>query len=251
MERLRIALCVLLLTPFAAAAQDEPAAEEQPAAEEAAPAEEAPAEQAAAGEAPAAEEVAPEAEAEEPAGALTGSFVEAFYLPTTALTTKAPAALSTTERGSGLGARGMYRIFKWLAVAGEYQQRSFDDIDEDLSETSAGVGFTVSTDAGDIAGVFFEYDEFDSDSLELDGYSVHGRLTRQQNEWFDFHADLGFLMLQDDVEDHHGAELTFGLGVGPQRFRVVADWHFVDLEGDDSEQRTQLGDVRVGARFTF
>jgi len=254
MEALRIVLCALLLAPLAAAAQD------QPAVEEAAPPEEAPAEAPAqepaeaelaegqpADEAPAEAEPADEGAAE----ALTGSYVDAYYVPTTALTLKPPGALGATERGDGMGGRGMFRVFHWLAVTGEYQQRQFDDVDDDLAETSAGIGFTAHTDAGDLGGIFFEYDKFDSDGLELDGYSAHARLSRQPNGWFSFYGDLGFLMLQDDVEDHEGAEFTIGLTFGTRMFRAFADWHFVDLEGESSGTRSQFGDARVGARFTF
>ncbi len=244
MEALRVVLCVLLLAPLAAAAQDEPAVEEAPAEEAsgAEPAEEQPVEEASA-------EAGPADEGD--AGTLTGSYVDAYYVPTTALTLKAPGALGATERGDGMGGRGMFRVFKWLAVTGEYQQRQFDDVDDDLTETSAGIGFTAHTEAGDLGGIFFEYDKFDSDGLELDGYSAHARLSRQPNAWFSFYGDLGFLMLQDDVEDHEGAEFTIGLTFGTRMFRAFADWHFVDVEGQSSGTRSQLGDARVGARFTF
>jgi hypothetical protein len=249
MEALRIVLCALLLAPLAVAAQDEPAAEEAPAEEttEAEPAEEQPTEEAAAGETAAEAEPADEGDA----ASLSGSYVDAYYVPTTALTLKAPGALGATERGDGMGGRGMFRVFHWLAVTGEYQQRQFDDVDDDLTETSGGIGFTAHTDAGDLGGIFFEYDKFDSDGLELDGYSAHVRLSRQPNGWFSFYGDLGFLMLQDDVEDHEGAEFTIGLTAGTRMFRVFADWHFVDLEGETSGTRSQFGDARVGARFTF
>ena len=250
MEALRIVLCALLLAPLAAAAQDEPVVEEVPAEE--APAEAEPAEEAPADEAPAEETAVEEvAQEEEPAGTLTGSYVDAYYVPTTALTLKSPGALGATERGDGMGGRGMFRVLHWLAVTGEYQQRQFDDVDDDLTETSGGIGFTAHTDAGDLGGIFFEYDKFDSDGLELDGYSAHARLSRQPNAWFSFYGDLGFLMLQDDVEDHEGAEFTIGLTFGTRMFRAFADWHFVDLEGESSGTRSQFGDARVGARFTF
>lgn len=252
MKPLRLVLCALLLAPFATVAQEEePAVEVVPPAEEAAPAE-APAEEAPA-EATPQESAAAEPAEEEPGDTepLVGSYVEAFYVPTTSLTLKAPGALGTTERGDGMGGRGMYRVFKWLAVTGEYQWRRFEDIDEELTETSVGLGATVHNASNDFGGIFVEYDKLDSDIAELDGYSLHARLMRQPSDWFSFYGDIGYLMLEDDAEDHHGTEFTIGLGFGSSTVKLFADWHFIDLEGKDSGTRTQVGDARVGARLSF
>ena len=252
MKPFKLVLCALLLVPFAAPAQDEEAVvvEEAPA-EEAAPVEEAPASEAPADAAPAEETAAAEPAEEEPAEPLTGNYVDAFYVPTTAYTQKVPGALGTTERGDGMGGRGMYRVFKWLAVTGEYEWRRLEDIDEEITETSVGLGATLHNNSGDIGGIFVEYDKFDSDLAELDGFSAHARLMRQPNEWFNFYGDIGYLMLQDDAEDHHGTEFTIGMGFGSGTVKLFADWHFIDLEGKDSGTRTQVGDARVGARLSF
>src|SRR5688572_16843699 len=111
MKPFRFVLCALLLAPFAVVAQEEePAAvvEEVPA-EEAAPAGEAPAEEGAAAEAPAEETAAAEPAEEEPEEPLVGSHVDAYYIPTTALSMRTPGTLDATERGDGMGGRGMYR----------------------------------------------------------------------------------------------------------------------------------------------
>lgn len=253
MKPFKLVLCALLLAPFAAVAQEEEAVvvEEAPS-EEAVPVDEAaPAEEAPADAAPAEETASAEPAEEEPAEPLTGSYVDAFYVPTTALTQKVPGALGSTERGDGMGGRGMYRVFKWLAVTGEYGWRRLEDIDDELTETSAGVGVTAQNGSGDIGGIFVEYDKLDADIVELDGYSVHARLMRQPTEWFSFYGDIGYLMLEDDAEDHHGTEFTIGLGFGTSTVKLFADWHFIDLEGKDSGMRTQLGDARVGARLSF
>jgi hypothetical protein len=260
MKPLRLVLCALLLAPFAAVAQEEEPAEvvEEVPAEEAAPAGEAPAEEGAAAEAPA--EATPqetaaaepaEEEPEEPEEPLVGSHVDAYYIPTTALSMRTPGTLDATERGDGMGGRGMYRVFKWLAVTGEYGWRRLEDIDDELTETSAGVGATVHNGSNDLGGIFLEYDKFDADFIELDGFSLHARLMRQPSDWFSFTGDIGFLKLEDDAEDHEGVEYTIGLGFGSSTVKLFADWHYVRLEGKSSGTRTQVGDARVGARLSF
>jgi len=233
MELSRLVLCGLLLAPLAAAAQDEPAAEEAPADE--APAEEAPA----------------EAE-EEPSAPLTGHFFDAYSVPVSAYTVKPPGALGATTRGDGVGARGMFRAFRWLAVAAEYTTRTFDDTDQDLTETSAGFGITASNDNGDLAALFLEMDTLDFETTELDGYSVHWRLIRQPSDGgFNYQGDIGYVFLQDDAEDLEGIEFTLGVGYGWGLFGLFAGWHYLDLEGQDSGARAQLSDARAGVRVSF
>jgi opacity protein-like surface antigen len=239
MELSRLVLCALLLAPLATAAQEAPAVEGTP--------QESPAE-----EAPADEGTGVEGEAaQEPAGssaALSG-FVDLYAVPATALTRK--GAPDPAQRGDGVGARAMLNVLDHLAVTAEYATRTFDDVADDLIETSFGVGATVQTEAGDQAGLFVEYDKLDFEVTELDGYSVHGRLARRPNGWFNFYGDIGYLFLQDEVEDQEGIEFTIGLGFGWRMLGLFADWHFADLEGQDSGARSQLADVRAGARLRF
>ena len=243
MELSRLVLCAVLLAPLAAAAQDDPATE-------AAPAEEAPAEEASDQEAPVTEEEVAGA-AEEPSEALTGHYADLYSIPVTAYTFKAPGALGPTERGDGMGARAMYRVFSSLAVTADYATRTFDDTDQDLTETSAGIGATVHNANGDLAGLFVEYDKLDFEITELDGYSVHGRLIRQPSSGFNFNGDIGYVFLQDDAEDREGIELTLGIGYCWGLLNVFAGWHFLDLEGQDSGERAQLSDARAGVRVSF
>ena len=240
MEQLRLLLCALLLAPLAALAQDEPA----PPAEEA-PADEAPAEDAPVSE----EEVA--GGAEEPSAPLTGNYVDVYSIPVTAYTQKPAGALGSTERGDGLGARAMYRVFKSLAVSADYATRTFDDTDQDLTESSAGLGATVHNDNGDLAGLFVEYDKIEFEATELDGYSVHWRLVRQPSSGFNLNGDIGYAFLQDDVEDLEGVEFTLGVGYSWGLIGVFGGWHFLDLEGQDSGNRSQLSDARAGVRLAF
>ena len=96
------------------------------------------------------------------------------------------------------------------------------------------------------------YDVLDSDELdELDGYSIHGRLSGMRNEWLGFYGDLGYLRLESDLEKYSGNELTVGVLFKIGQFGIFADARRTDLEGKDSGVRSALTDVRAGVRYQF
>lgn len=262
MESIRLFMCALLLSPVIALAQAEEPAEEEVMVEEVAPEEEA-----APGEEAAPEEYAPEEgmssddaaaaeqsagdEAAEPAEPRGGHHVDVFYLPTTEIDQQA-GGTTADERGDGFGLRGLYRIGHRFAASGEYQSQKFGDNDEvELTQTRAALGF-VGDDDDDFFGLFVEYDKLDSDELDnLDGYSLHGRISGMRSEWLGFYGDLGYLRLDGDLEKYSGNEFTLGVLFKFGQFGVFADARRTSLEGKDSGVRSALTDVRTGVRYEF
>jgi len=262
MESIRLFMCALLLGPAVALAQaEEPAeevtVEESAPADEAAPAEatpEATAEEStpqegmSSADAAAAEQGAGE-EAAAPAEPRGGHHVDVFYLPTTEVDAD---FVGIDERGDGAGARGLFRFGQHLAASAEYQTQKFGDNDEvELTQNRAAIGF-VGDDDDAFFGLFLEYDKLESDELDnLDGYSVHGRLSAMRTEWLGFYGDLGYLRLEGDLEKYSGNELTLGMLVKFGQFGVFADARRTSLEGKDSGGRASLTDVRAGVRYEF
>lgn len=244
MKRLAMVACALLLGQGPALAQDE-AVEEVPAEE--APAdvvEEAPA------EAPA-DAAVEDVAADEPAGEETAwegqgsGFVDVYYLPTF------DVDQAGVERGDGAGARGQFQFWKFLAVSGEYTTRTFDDVDADLNDQRLGLGVTTRNGSGDTAGLFVEFERLESETDEMDGLGVHGRMSHAASEWFRFYGDIGYKRLEDDVEKYTAFEFNAGVVFSYGPFGVFADWRRAQFEGKDSGDRFSIADVRAGARWAF
>lgn len=234
---LKACLCsVLLLVPFAAPAQDEaaePAAAEAPEVTET----DAPADtDAGAGSGAAAEE-------EETSGFGT---VDVFYAPSTVARVG-----GEDEDGTGYGARAIIKPMKYLGVLGEYQTRSFDAEEFDVDELRLGVGGMLENGSGDSFGAFVQYDDFSSDLSDLKGFSVHGRLMRQFNDWLQWHFAAGRLFLESDDEKQEGNEFTVGLVANMGPVGIVAEGHAARVSGRTSGVRSTLSDARVGLRLSF
>ena len=246
----RLLMCALLLGQGPALAQEE-AVEEVPA-EEAAAVEEVTAEEAATDEVTA-EEVAGEAPADADAGAAEAyegeysGFVDVYYVPTAQY--GAPGA--GDAYADGVGGRGQFQFWKFLAVAGEYTTRTFDD-DSKLDDQRLGIGAVARNGSGDTAGLFAQYERFEfEDGSVTDGYALHGRMSHAATEWFRFYADIGYQRLEGEVEKLSGFEFNAGLLFSYGPVGVFADWRRGQLEGKDSGDRPHLEDVRTGVRWTF
>lgn len=267
MESIRLFICALLLSPVVALAQaEEPeGTPEESAAEEAvveeAPADEAAPDEAAAEESAAVEEVAPEegaseeqgdtAAADGPAGPRGGHQVDVFFIPSSEIDQQVGLA-TNVERGDGFGGRGLFRFMQHFAASGEYQSQKFGDSDEiELTQQRLGLGFVGDNDDGSFFGLFVEYDKFEFEDTDVDGYSLHGRLSGNTNDWLGFYGDLGYLRVEDDLVDFSGHELTLGVLFRIYGFGVFADARRTDLEGKDGGGHLGLTDLRAGVRYEF
>lgn len=239
---LAVAASALLLGQGPALAQEEAEAVEE------VPAEEAPADTAMDEAAVVEEAPAEEAPAEEEApweGEHTG-FIDVYYLPTLDVEQG-----GVHERGDGAGARGQFQFWKFLAVSGEYTTRTFDDVDADLDDQRLGLGVAARNGSGDTAGLFVEFERLESETDEMDGFGVHGRMSHAASEWFRFYGDLGYKRMEDDVEKYTAFEFNAGVVFSYGPFGLFADWRRAQFEGKDSGNRFSIADVRAGARWTF
>lgn len=249
MKRFAMVACALLLGQGPALAQEE-AVEEVPAeaapAVEEVPVEEAPAEEAAVEEVSAEEAGETEAAEEEAYEGEYSGFVDAYYLPTAAA-----GVTGADEYGDGAGGRAQFQFWKFLAASGEYTARKMGDAGEELNDMRLGVGAVALNGSGDTAGLFVEFQRLETETEELDGPALHGRMSHPMYDWLRFYADIGYLRLESDVEKFSGFEFNAGLLFTYGPAGIFADWRRGQLEGKDSGSRESLEDVRVGARWTF
>jgi len=242
----------LVLSPVPALAQEEEpveVVEEQPAAEAPAEGEGAPAEQGgdpslaqdmAAQEAP-----AEEVEEERTPGEGSG-FIDAYWLPATVAD-----VAGIDETGDGMGGRAQYQFWKFVAVSAEYTYRNFRDADTDVTDLRAGVGAVTQNNSGDKAGLFVQWEKFEHDLDDIDGYVAHARWSHDAYEWLAFAVDLGYGRLEGDAEKYSSREASFGLLFRIGSAGIFADWRRTALDGKDSNTEATVEDVRVGARLSF
>ena len=246
-----VAASALLLGQGPALAQEE-AVEEVPAEEQAPAVEEVPVEEAPAEGAPTDEVTAEEAGETEAAGEETAyegeysGFVDAYYLPTAAA-----GVTGADEYGDGAGGRAQFQFWRFLAASGEYTARKMGDAGEELNDMRLGLGAVARNGSGDTAGLFVEFQRLETETEELDGPALHGRMSHPVYDWLRFYADIGYLRLESDAEKFSGFEFNAGLLFTYGPAGIFADWRRGQLEGKDTGTRESLEDVRVGARWTF
>lgn len=174
--------------------------------------------------------------------------LDAYYVPKADLDVSVPNLGDGDDDGDGFGVKGLFRFSDTLGFVGEYQGVTYDDTDIDFNQLRAGMGWFLPT----TSGVYVQYDDFELDDADADGFSVHGRLAGDISPTAQLYLEAGYFWLEDDFEDLEGYEFTFGgaLALAPQ-WGVFADYRMTNLEGEDTEIEYEFGDLRLGVRFLF
>lgn len=181
-------------------------------------------------------------------------FVDAYFLPKGTLneSENGPGGRAEAEiEDSGYGARGLGTFGEFLAVTGEYQTTSYDDVGEDLEQTRAGVGLILPS----TTGLFVEYNKHELGNLSLDGFAVHARVAGNSPS-MQLYADIGWAMLTEDQTDldFDGLEFTLGAATAvTETFGVFLDYRTAALEASEagSNREYRLDQFRLGVRASF
>jgi opacity protein-like surface antigen len=159
------------------------------------------------------------------------------------------------DDGSGFGARGSAKFADQAFVFGEYQTSNFDNMDSDLDQIRAGLGYVFSQDDSMKLYAKLGFANFQLDGGGFDesesGWTAHGGLAFMLTPAFKLFGELGYL---DAGDFGDGLEYTVGVSYAfSTQFGVVANYRVSDLEdgdvfgGDDAE----VSDLQFGVRFHF
>lgn len=173
----------------------------------------------------------------------SGGFVDAFFVPSADI--EFPD-LGIEDDGSGFGFRGLIPAGP-LALTTEYQGNSYEG--GDVSDLRFGLGFIGES----TSGIFVEYTQLDLDIIELDGFTIRGRLAADVSDLTQFYGEFGYLMLEDDYDEWKGVEFTIGaaFGVTPA-LGFFVDLHQTSIELKDYQfDLVEMTDIRAGLRIAL
>jgi hypothetical protein len=181
-------------------------------------------------------------------------FVDGYFLAKSTLNESGNGPGGATEgeiEDSGYGGRALATFAEFLAVTGEYQTTSYDDVGEDLAQTRAGIGLILPS----TTGVFVEYNKHELGTLSLDGFAVHVRVAGNSAS-MQIYADLGWAMLTEDQTDldYDGLEFTVGgAHAVTETFGVFLDYRTSALEARESGSNLEyrIDQFRLGVRAQF
>lgn len=174
-----------------------------------------------------------------------GGFVDAFFVPKADI--EFPD-LGIEDDGTGFGFRGLFPTGSIALTAG-FQGNSYDG--GDVSDLRLGLGIIGAS----TSGIFLEYTQLDLDIIQLDGFTIRGRLAGNMSDQAQIYGELGYLMLKDDDvdEDWVGLEFTIGaaFGVTPT-VGFFVDLHQSSVEfKDDNFDLVEMTDLRAGVRIAL
>lgn len=181
-------------------------------------------------------------------------FVDGYFLAKSTLneSRNGPAGATGSEiEDSGYGGRGLVTFAEFVAVTGEYQTTSYDDVGEDLEQTRFGAGLILPS----TTGVFVEYNKHEFGTLSFDGFAVHARVAGNSAS-MQLYADIGWAMLtqaQTDL-DYDGLEFTIGgAHAVTETFGVFLDYRTAALETREggSNREFRIDQFRLGVRAQF
>lgn len=177
-----------------------------------------------------------------PLAAAPRGYLDLYGVPSSEIEVSNPGlGGDADDDGTGLGVKGLAPAGGQLVLTGEYQTVDYGG-DGELNQLRAGLGL-VGRRGG---GVLVEYVSFD-EAVEADGLGLHLRLGARN-----FYGQIGYLALEDDVEDATGVELAAGFAASLTReLGAFFDVRHTALEGDDSGVEHTITDLRVGLRLTF
>jgi hypothetical protein len=194
-------------------------------------------------------------------------FLDLYYVPDASWEISASdpccGSIKDDVDGDGFGARFLAPAGQAMALSGEYQKGTYEDGSDSVDVDRLRLGLGVI--GASASGVFVEYDKLeisdDSDSFEMDGYAIRGRLNAEVAPRISIHGDLGYAMLTDDDDDDwKGPEFAIGAAFGiTDAFGVMVDYRITRLEttfanptfGTETEFEFEFTDLRVGGRLAF
>lgn len=181
-------------------------------------------------------------------------FVDGYFLAKSTLNVSLNGPGGDTEDefdDNGYGGRGLATFAEFVAVTGEFQTTSYDDVGEDLEQTRFGVGLILPS----TTGVFVEYNKHELGTLSLDGYALHARVAGNSAS-MQVYADIGWAMLTEDRTDldYDGLEFTIGgAHAVTETFGVFLDYRTSALEASESGSNLEyrIDQFRLGVRAQF